>query len=127
MNPLTIGTFTIAAVVVTETCGNRERVATEGNLFSVPHVDRSRPENSRRDKAEISTGTTSRARWVLQGRFKQSTMLAVETTFSYRKRDIRRHSIPRTDAGRYLTGLKIAICHVGRSVKELALSVPKRM
>ena len=79
VDPLTICTFTIAAVVISEATGDGECMTAGKDVFSLRANEGGR-ENSRRDKADVTAGTTARARWVLQGRFDQSTMFAVEKT-----------------------------------------------
>lgn len=79
---LTAGACTIAPVVVAEANGHRESMAAMEDVFN-PRVDGDRPENSRRNKADVSAGTAAGARWVLQSRLNHSATVAVQTAISW--------------------------------------------
>lgn len=82
MDPLTIGTFTIAAVVIFETAGNGVIITAEENIFNV-RAGGDSLEDSRRNKTDIRVRTVSRARRVPQNYFDQSTMFATGTASSW--------------------------------------------
>jgi hypothetical protein len=89
VDPLTIGTFTIAAVVISETTGDGECMTAEVDFFNL-RANQGGPENSRGDKADVTAGSTARTRRVLQGRFDKSTMFAVEKAVPWGEWGVRR-------------------------------------
>ena len=115
MDPLTIGTFTIAAVVISETTGDGECMPAGKDVFNL-RANQGGPENSRGDKADVTAGTTARTRRVLQSRFDQCTMFAVEKTVSWGGVLGKRLTHP-TREERGLTGLEIPLSHGGRSAR----------
>lgn len=89
---LTIGTCTIAAVVIFETTGDGESTTAEEDVFNV-RVDKSGLGNSRWNETDISAGTTARARRVPQSCFDYSAMFAIRAAVSWGKEVSKKRSI----------------------------------